>query len=61
MRHSTGLVVLIGLLSISSPNNGSAQSPEATVLFQNVRVLDGKSSVCRRRQTFWCGVTESKR
>jgi imidazolonepropionase-like amidohydrolase len=44
MGHSTGLVVLIGLLALSFPNSGSAQSPEGTVLFQNVRVFDGKSS-----------------
>ena len=44
MWHSTGLVVLIGLLAVSSPDSGVAQSPEATVLFQNVRIFDGKSS-----------------
>jgi imidazolonepropionase-like amidohydrolase len=44
MWHSIGLAVLIGSLALLSPNSGSAQSPEATVLFQNVRVFDGKSS-----------------
>ena len=42
-RHATGLVILIGLLAFSSTNTGSAQSAEETVLFQNVRVFDGKS------------------
>ena len=44
MWHSTGLVVLIGLLAVSSPDSGAAQPPEGTVLFQNVRIFDGKSS-----------------
>ena len=42
--HSTSLVTLIALLAFASPNSGFAQSPEGTVLFQNVRVFDGKSS-----------------
>jgi len=42
--HSTRLVILIALLAVSSPNSGFAQSPEGTVLFQNVRVFDGKSN-----------------
>jgi imidazolonepropionase-like amidohydrolase len=44
MWRSTGLVVLIGLFAILAPTRGSAQSPEESVLFQNVRVFDGKSS-----------------
>ena len=42
--HSTGLAALIALLAISSPDRGFAESPDGTVLFQNVRVFDGKSS-----------------
>ena len=44
MSQSTGLVVLIGALAFSFLNNAFAQSPEGAVLFQNVRVFDGKSS-----------------
>lgn len=43
-RHSTSLVALIALLSVSSADCGSAEAPETTVLFENVRVFDGKSS-----------------
>lgn len=42
--HSTGLVALSALLAVSSPNSGLAEAPEGTVLFQNARVFDGKSS-----------------
>ena len=42
--HSTGLAALIALLAVSSPDRGFAESPDGTVLFQNVRVFDGKSS-----------------
>jgi imidazolonepropionase-like amidohydrolase len=42
-RHSTGIVTLIVLLAFSAPDSGYAQSQQTTVLFQNVRVFDGKN------------------
>jgi imidazolonepropionase-like amidohydrolase len=42
--NSTGVVALIALLTISSADSGLAQPSEGTVLFQNVRVFDGKNS-----------------
>ncbi len=42
--RSTGFGILAGLLACSFPNSGFAESSEGTVLFQNVRVFDGKSS-----------------
>lgn len=42
--HATGVIASITLLTFSSPDSAHAQSSEGTVLFQNVRVFDGKSS-----------------
>ena len=41
--HSTGIVTVIVLLAFSAPDSGYAQSQQTTVLFQNVRVFDGKN------------------
>ena len=43
--RSLGLVVLIGFLAFASATRGFSQSPEGAVLFQNVRVFDGKNGV----------------
>jgi imidazolonepropionase-like amidohydrolase len=41
--HSTGFFALIALLAVSSTDTASAEDAEGTVLFENVRVFDGKS------------------
>jgi imidazolonepropionase-like amidohydrolase len=41
---STGLVALIALLTVAFADSASAEASDATVLFKNVRVFDGKSS-----------------
>ena len=43
--HSTGLAALIALLAISSPDRGFAESPDGTVLFQNVRGCSAMNSI----------------
>jgi imidazolonepropionase-like amidohydrolase len=41
--HSTGIVTVIVLLAFSAPDSCYAQSQQTTVLFQNVRIFDGKN------------------
>jgi adenine deaminase len=41
---STGVAIVTALLAVSAPDRGYAQSPPTTVLFQNVRVFDGKAT-----------------
>ena len=43
-RSSAALVTAIAVLAFSFPNGGLAESLDGVVLFQNVRVFDGKSS-----------------
>ena len=43
-RSSTALVTAITFLAFSFPNSGLAESLDGVVLFQNVRVFDGKSN-----------------
>lgn len=43
-RSSTAFVTAIAFLAFSFPNSGLAESSDGVVLFQNVRVFDGKSS-----------------
>jgi imidazolonepropionase-like amidohydrolase len=42
--HSTGIVTVTALLAFSSPSSGYAQPSQITVLFQNVRVFDGRNA-----------------
>jgi imidazolonepropionase-like amidohydrolase len=42
--HSTGIVTVTALLAFSSPDSGYAEPSQITVLFQNVRVFDGKNA-----------------
>jgi len=42
--HSTGVVTATALLTFFSPSTGYAQPSQMTVLFQNVRVFDGKNA-----------------
>ncbi len=43
--HSTAIGAVTALLAFSAPNVGCAQSPQTTVLFQNVRVFDGRNGM----------------
>jgi len=41
--HSTGIAAVTALLAVCAPSGGYAQFPQTTVLFQNVRVFDGRN------------------
>ena len=41
--HSTGIAIVSALLGFSVPDSGYAQSAQTTVLFQNVRIFDGRN------------------
>src|SRR5262249_11803637 len=41
--QTTAIGTVTALLAFSTPNSGYAQSPQTTVLFQNVRVFDGRN------------------